>query len=73
MTPDRSVPSLLTSVPPPPPPWQVLDKDFVLPIGKATVMRTGSHVTITAHSKMVGFALQAAEQLAAEGIEAEVR
>lgn len=51
---------------------KVLDKDFVLPIGKAKVMRPGAHVTITAHSKMVGFSLQAAEKLAAEGIEAEV-
>lgn len=51
---------------------QVLDKDFVLPIGKAKVMRQGSHVTITAHSKMVGYSLQAAERLAAEGIECEV-
>jgi hypothetical protein len=52
---------------------KILDKDFVLPIGKAKVMRAGSHVTITAHSKMVGYSLQAAEKLAQEGIEAEVR
>ena len=47
-------------------------EDFVLPIGKAKVRREGSHVTLTAHSRMVGLALKAAEQLAAEGIEAEV-
>jgi pyruvate dehydrogenase E1 component beta subunit len=47
-------------------------EDFVLPIGKAKVRREGKHVTITAHSRMVGFALEAAEKLAAEGIEAEV-
>jgi pyruvate dehydrogenase E1 component beta subunit len=46
--------------------------DFVLPIGKAKVRREGSDVTITAHSRMVGFALQAAEKLSEEGIEAEV-
>ncbi len=46
--------------------------DFVLPIGKAKVRREGSDVTITAHSRMVGFALQAAEKLAEEGIEADV-
>ncbi len=46
--------------------------DFVLPIGKAKVQREGVDVTITAHSRMVGFALKAAEQLAAEGIDAEV-
>jgi pyruvate dehydrogenase E1 component beta subunit len=48
------------------------DKDFVLPIGKALVMREGSDVTITAFSIMVGKALEAAEKLAQEGIEAEV-
>jgi len=47
-------------------------EDFVLPIGKAKVRREGSHVTLTAHSRMVGLALKAAEQLAGEGIEAEV-
>ena len=46
--------------------------DWVLPIGKARVRREGSDVTITAHSRMVGFALKAAEILAEEGIEAEV-
>ncbi|MBD3837517.1 pyruvate dehydrogenase complex E1 component subunit beta [Brevundimonas sp.] len=47
-------------------------EDYVLPIGKAKVRREGKHVTITAHSRMVGFALHAAEKLAEEGIEAEV-
>ena len=47
-------------------------EDWVLPIGKAKVRREGAHVTITAHSRMVGLALKAAEQLAGEGIEAEV-
>jgi pyruvate dehydrogenase E1 component beta subunit len=46
--------------------------DWVLPIGKAKIRREGTDVTITAHSRMVGFALQAAEILAEEGISAEV-
>ena len=46
--------------------------DYVLPIGKAKVRREGTDVTITAHSRMVGFALEAAEILAGEGISAEV-
>ena len=46
--------------------------DIVIPIGKAKVRREGSHVTITAVSRMVGLALQAAEELAKDGIEAEV-
>ena len=46
--------------------------DWVLPIGKAKVRREGKDVTLVAYSRMVGFALEAAEQLAKEGIEAEV-
>ncbi|MCH8521403.1 pyruvate dehydrogenase complex E1 component subunit beta [Glycocaulis sp.] len=46
--------------------------DWVLPIGKAKIRREGTDCTITAHSRMVGFALQAAEKLAEEGIECEV-
>ena len=46
--------------------------DWVLPIGKAKVRREGKDVTLTAHSRMVGFALEAAEALAKDGIEAEV-
>ena len=46
--------------------------DWLVPIGKAKVWRAGSHVTLVAYSRMVGFALQAAEALAADGIEAEV-
>ncbi|MFB7881957.1 pyruvate dehydrogenase complex E1 component subunit beta [Brevundimonas diminuta] len=47
-------------------------EDYVVPIGKAKVRREGTDVTITAHSRMVGFALQAAEKLAEEGISVEV-
>ena len=46
--------------------------DWLVPIGKARVRREGTDVTITAHSRMVGFALQAAEKLAEEGISCEV-
>ena len=52
--------------------FDVPEGDYVLPIGKAKVRREGTDVTITAHSRMVGFALQAAERLAAEGISCEV-
>ncbi len=47
-------------------------EDYVLPIGKARVMREGSDVTLVAYSIAVRVALEAAESLAAEGIEAEV-
>ncbi len=46
--------------------------DWVLPIGKARIVRPGEDVTIVTYSRMVGYALQAAEKLAAEGIDAEV-
>jgi len=48
------------------------DEDYLVPIGKAAVLREGSDVTITAFSIMVGHALKAAEELAKEGISAEV-
>lgn len=50
----------------------VLDSNFCLPIGKAKIEREGKHVTITSFSKMVGYALQAAEILSRDGISAEV-
>ncbi|MBU1252915.1 MAG: pyruvate dehydrogenase complex E1 component subunit beta, partial [Alphaproteobacteria bacterium] len=46
--------------------------DHVLPIGKARIVREGSDVTIVSYSIGVGFALEAAETLAQDGIEAEV-
>ena len=48
------------------------DDDWVVPIGRAKVVREGSDVTITAFSIMVGRALEAAELLAEHGISAEV-
>ncbi|AAK23703.1 pyruvate dehydrogenase complex E1 component subunit beta [Caulobacter vibrioides] len=47
-------------------------EDWVVPIGKAKVRRQGSDVTLVAYSRMVGFALKAAEELEKEGIAAEV-
>jgi pyruvate dehydrogenase E1 component beta subunit len=46
--------------------------DWVLPIGKARVMREGTDVTLVSYSIGVGVALQAAETLAGEGMQAEV-
>ena len=46
--------------------------DFVLPIGKARIVRPGADVTIVAYSITVGQALEAAEKLAEQGIDAEV-
>src|SRR5262249_22495360 len=46
--------------------------EWVVPIGKARVARAGSHVTIVSFARGMVYALAAAEQLAGEGIEAEV-
>jgi len=51
---------------------QVPDSDHVVAIGKAKVLRQGDHVTIVALSSMLALALAAAEELANEGISAEV-
>ena len=48
------------------------DPNWTVPIGKAKVVREGNDVTIIAFSIMVGKALSAAEELSAEGIDAEV-
>lgn len=50
----------------------VMDKDFVLPIGKAKIQREGTDVSIVTFSKMVGKSLEAAEILEKEGISCEV-
>lgn len=49
-----------------------VDEDFILPIGKAKIEREGKDVTLVAFSIMVGVALEAAELLAEQGIDAEV-
>jgi pyruvate dehydrogenase E1 component beta subunit len=46
--------------------------DYVIPIGKARVVRRGGHVTIISWSNGMSYALKAAEELAKEGIEAEL-
>jgi pyruvate dehydrogenase E1 component beta subunit len=48
------------------------DPDFIVPIGKAKIERAGDRVTIVAFSRMVQLALEAAEALAKENIDAEV-
>lgn len=51
---------------------EVPTDDYVLPIGKADVKREGSDITIITYGLCVHFALQAAEKLAEEGIEAHI-
>lgn len=51
---------------------EVPDGDYLIPIGKSNVARPGKDVTIITYSKMLETSLKAADQLAKEGIEAEV-
>ena len=51
---------------------EVPDDDYVIPLGKADLKRTGEHVSLISHGKMVLVALQAAEQLAKDGIQCDV-
>jgi pyruvate dehydrogenase E1 component beta subunit len=48
------------------------DPEFVVPIGRARIARPGEHVTITAFSRMVKLAIQAADELEKAGISAEI-
>ena len=50
----------------------VPDEDYTIPFGRAAIRREGRHVTIIGLQRMVEIALLAAEELAGEGIEAEV-
>ena len=51
---------------------EVPETEYLIPLGKADVKRQGKDVTIIAYSRQVVFALEAAKELAAQGIDAEV-
>jgi 2-oxoisovalerate dehydrogenase E1 component subunit beta len=51
---------------------EVPDGDFTVPIGKADVARAGKDLSVITYGLMRHFALEAAEKLAAEGIDAEI-
>jgi pyruvate dehydrogenase E1 component beta subunit len=51
---------------------EVPDGDFIIPIGKSTIQRTGMDVTIVTYSKGLEISMKAAEELAKDGIEAEI-
>lgn len=51
---------------------EVPEEEYLIPMGVGDIKREGSDCTIVAWSRMVGFALQAAEQLATEGISVEI-
>jgi len=51
---------------------EVPDREYLIPLGSADIKRVGQDVTLIAHSRMTKLALQAAEELAGLGIDAEV-
>ena len=51
---------------------EVPEEEYLIPIGKADIKRSGTDVTIVSFNKMMKVALSAAEELAKEGISAEV-
>jgi pyruvate/2-oxoglutarate/acetoin dehydrogenase E1 component len=51
---------------------EVPEDDYTIPFGKAIVRREGKHVTVVALQRMVEMAVEAADELAKDGIEAEV-
>src|SRR5699024_11800628 len=51
---------------------EVPGEDYVLPIGKADVKRQGSDITVITYGLCVHFAMQAAEKLSEEGIDAHI-
>jgi len=51
---------------------KAMDKEFLIPVGKAKIMKEGTDVTIVTFSKMVKYSLQAAEELAKSGVSVEV-
>ncbi len=58
--------------PKPSPMPDVLDDDYLIPIGKGDIKREGADVSLVAYARGVDWALQAARQLARAGVEAEV-
>jgi acetoin:2,6-dichlorophenolindophenol oxidoreductase subunit beta len=51
---------------------EVPDGEHIVPFGKANIVRAGDSLTIVTYSRMVHFAEEAAQKLAAEGIQAEI-
>jgi len=51
---------------------EAMDHDFLIPLGKAKVMREGKDITFVSFSKCVGLCMEAAKQLESQGVSAEV-
>lgn len=51
---------------------EIPTEEYLIPLGKARVAREGTHATVVSHSRMVNLCLQAAEEMAKDGISVEV-
>lgn len=51
---------------------EIPTEEYLVPIGKANVLREGKHITLVSHSRMVKFCMEAAEELAKKGIQVEM-
>ncbi len=51
---------------------EIPNEEYLVPIGKAKVVREGSHVTLVCYSRMVSYCKQAAEEMAKRGVQVEV-
>tara|TARA_B100001167_G_scaffold12364_1_gene6678 strand:+ start:1203 stop:2186 length:984 start_codon:yes stop_codon:yes gene_type:complete len=51
---------------------EVPDEEYTLPLGKADIKRVGSHVTVVSYGLTLHYCLEAAEDLAGEGVDVEV-
>src|SRR5690606_19418509 len=51
---------------------EIPTEEYLVPIGKAAVVKEGKDVTIVSHSRMVNVCLEAAKELKKKGIDAEV-
>lgn len=51
---------------------EIPTEEYLVPIGKAKIVREGSHLTLVSYSRMLKFCLEAAEEMAKKGIQIEV-
>jgi len=51
---------------------EIPTEEYLVPIGKANVLRKGSQITLVSHSRMIKFCMEAADEMAKKGIQVEV-
>lgn len=51
---------------------EIPTEEYLVPIGKANILRKGSHITLVSHSRMLKFCMEAVEEMAKKGIQVEL-